>query len=202
MTVLKELKPLTPAAFFDVRTSILKADTKSSFKKGQLPDVSGLTGEPRLAKVGLMWSPAALFLELGVKLPIEEGDLFELFIDTRDLKNSNVITRFCHHFTFYPEEERGLEVTRFRGDDHHKLADPALFSIKTTIKRSSYLFELGIPKEALYGYEPLEFKRLGFTYRFKKKSGEKMHFNLSSDFFHIEKHPALWASLNLSEETS
>lgn len=200
MTLLKELKPLTPSAFFDMRTSVLKADKKRSFKKGELPDTSGLTGEGCLAKVALIWSPTGLFLEVKVKLTIEEGDLFELFIDTRDLKNSNVITRFCHHFIFYPEEEKGVEVTRFRGDDNHELADPSLLSVKTTVKKSSYLFEIGIPKEVLYGYNPLEFRRLGFTYRLRKKSGEKMHFNLSSDFFHIEKHPALWASLNLSEE--
>ena len=200
MTVLKELKPLSPAAFFDVRTSIPKADKKRSFKKGLLPEGFGLTGEGRLAKVAMLWSPIGIFLEVGVKLAIEEGDLLELFIDTRDLKNSNVITRFCHHFIFYPEEEEGIEVTRFRGDDNHELADPSLFSVKTTVKRASYILEIGIPKEALYGYDPLEFKRLGFTYRFQKKGGEKQHFNLSSDFFHIEKHPALWASLNLSEE--
>ncbi|MCP5505215.1 MAG: hypothetical protein H7A41_08710 [Chlamydiales bacterium] len=200
MTVLKELKPLSPAAFFDVRVAIPKADKKRSFRKGSLPDGSGLTGEGSLAKVALLWSPTGLFFEVDVKLAMEEGDFLELFIDTRDLKNSNVITRFCHHFIFYPEEEEGMEVTRFRGDDSHPLADPSLFSVKTTVKRSSYLFEIGIPKEVLYGYDPLEFKRLGFTYRFQKKSGEKQHFNLSSDFFHIEKHPALWASLILSEE--
>ena len=173
MTVLKELKPLSPAAFFDVKASVPKADKKHSFKKGVLPDGSGLTGDGRLAKIALIWSPSGVFLEIGVKLAIEEGDFLDLFIDTRDLKNSNVITRFCHHFIIYPEEEGGVEVTRFRGDDSHELADPSLFSVKTTVKRSSYTFEIGIPKEALYGYDPTEFKRLGFTYRFQKKSGEK-----------------------------
>ena len=200
MTVLKELKPLSPAAFFEVRTSVSKAEKKKAFKKALLPDASGLTGEGSLAKVAILWSSSGLFFHVEVKIGIEEGDLIDLFIDTRDLKNSNVITRFCHHFTFFPDEEKGVEVTRFRGDDSHALADPSLFSIKTEVKRSSYTFEIGIPKEALYGYDPTEFKRLGFTYRLKKKSGEKQHFNLSSDFFHIEKHPALWASINLSEE--
>ncbi len=199
MTVLKELKPLSPAAFFEVRANIPKADRKRTFKKGFLPDISGLTGEGRLAKVAMLWSLSGLFFQVNVKLAIEEEDFIDLFIDTRDLKNSNVITRFCHHFIFYPEGEEGVEVTRFRRDDSHILADPSLLSIKTEVKRSAYTFEIGIPKEALYGYDPTEFKRLGFFYRLQKKSGEKKHFNLSSDFFHIEKHPALWASLNLTE---
>jgi len=200
MTVLKELKPLSPAAFFEVRTEIPKADKKKSFKKSFLPDASGLTGEGRLAKVAALWSDSGLYFRVEAKLSLEEGDFIDLFIDTRDLKNSNVITRFCHHFIFYPEEEEGVEVTRFRGDDSHDLADPSLFSVKTEVKRSTYSFEIGIPKEALYGYDPAEFKRLGFTYRFQKKSGEKQHFNLSSDLFQIEKHPALWASLTLDKE--
>ncbi|MCP5505293.1 MAG: hypothetical protein H7A38_00220 [Chlamydiales bacterium] len=199
MTALKDLKPLSPAPFFEVRTTVPKMDQKRSFNKGRLPDGTSLTGEGKLGTVFLLWSPTGLFFEVEIKLALEEGDLLDLFIDTRDLKNSNVVTRYCHHFIIYPEEEEGVEVTRFRGDDSHPIADPSLLSVKTTPKRSSYLFEVGIPKEALYGYDPSEFKRLGFTYRFQKKSGEKMHFNLSSDTFHLEKHPALWASINLTE---
>lgn len=199
MTPLKELKPLSPAAFFDVRATVLKKKKERSFQKGVLLDGSGLTGEGRLAKVVLLWSPTAIFLEMDVTLALEDEDFLEVFIDTRDLKKSNVVTRFCHHFVFYPGKEKGIEVTRFRGEDSHPPADPSLFSIKTTVKRSSYLLEIGIPKEVLYGYDPLEFKRLGFTYRLQKTTGEKQHFNLASNFFHIEKHPALWASLTLSE---
>lgn len=200
MIELKNLKALSPAPFFEVRTSVPKMDKKRSFKKGRLPDGTSLTGEGKLGTVALLWSPTALFFEVEIKLGLEEGDLLDLFIDTRDLKNSNVVTRYCHHFIIYPEEEEGLEVTRFRGDDSHLIADPSLISIKTHVKRSSYSFEVGLPKEILFGYDPSEFKRLGFSYRFQKKSGEKMHFNLSSDTFHLEKHPALWASLNLEEE--
>ncbi|MEM8727163.1 MAG: hypothetical protein AAGE99_00385 [Chlamydiota bacterium] len=200
MTNLKEIKPLSPAPFFDVRVAVPKADKNGLFKRGVVLDGSGLTGEGSLAQVSLLWSLTGLFFAVDVKRGIETGDCLELFIDTRDLKNSHVISRFCHHFIFYPEEEKGVEMNRFRGDDSHPLADPSLFSIKTTVKRSAYLIEIGVPQKVLYGYDPLEFKRLGFTYRFRKKSGERQHFNLSSDLFHIEKHPALWASLILSEE--
>jgi hypothetical protein len=200
MTALKDLKPLSPAPFFEVRTAASKMDQKRSFKKGRLPDGTGLTGEGKLGTVSLLWSDVGLFFEVEIKLSLEEGDFLDLFIDTRDLKNSNVITRYCHHFIIYPDEEEGIEVTRFRGDDSHPLAEPSLIRVKTEPKRSSYSFEVTLPKEILYGYDPSEFKRLGLTYRFQKKSGEKMHFNISSDTFHLEKHPALWASVNLIED--
>ena len=199
MSVLKDLKPLNPSPFFELRGKIPKAEKKRQFKKGLLPNATGLTGEARLITLALLWSPVGLYIEIGCKLGIESGDQLDLFIDTRDLKTSNVITRFCHHFAFDIEEERGTEVTRFRGEDRHELADPELFHIKTEVKRSSYKTEIALPKEVLYGYDPSEFKRLGFNYRFKRKNGEKEHFNLSSDHFDIEKHPALWASMELIE---
>ena len=200
MTALKDLKPLPPSPFFEVVGTIPKMDQKRSFKKGICPDTTSLTGEGKLGTVALLWSPTGFFVECSIKLGLEEGDVLDLFIDTRDLKNTHVITRFCHHFAIYPEEQSGVEMTRFRGEDKRPLAEGTLISVKTEVKRSSYTFHVGLPKEILYGYDPLEFKRLGFSYRFTKQSGEKMHFNLSSDSFHLEKHPALWASLNLEEE--
>lgn len=199
MTALKDLRALSPASFFELRAKVPQLDKKGSFKRGFLPDTRGLTGEGKLAAVALLWSSAALHFLLEVNLELEEGDFFELFIDTRDMKSSNVITRFCHHFIFYPYEETGIEATRFRSDESHELADSTLLRIKTEKKRTSYQCEINIPKEALHGYAPEEFKRLGFSYRFQKKNGEKKHFNLSSNFFNLEKHPALWATLELME---
>lgn len=194
MTALKDLKPLTPAPFFKVRGKVTQFGTQ---KAHPLPDMSGLMGEGHLVNVTLSWSPVFLHIHVASKLSLEEGDFIDLFIDTRDLKNSNVITRFCHHFIITPEEEEGVEVTRFRGEDKHDLADPKLIKVQTHVKRRSYEFEVALPKEVLYGYDPREFKRLGFSYRFQRKNGEKQHFNLSSDFFNLEKHPSLWASLDL-----
>lgn len=199
MSVLKDLKPLSPAAFFEVRGKIPKAKKKRQFKKALLPNITGLTGEGRLVSLALLWSPVGLYMEMGCKLGIESGDQLELFIDTRDLKTSNVITRFCHHFLFDLEEETGVEVTRFRGEDSHELADSGLITMKTEVKKGSYGVEISLPKEILYGYDPVEFKRLGFCYGFKRRNGEKEHFNLSSDYFNLERHPALWASVELME---
>lgn len=193
MSTLKDLRPLSPAPFFEVRGKIPKADKKKGFKKGLLPNVTGLSGEGYLVDVALLWSPVGLYVELKCKLEIESGDLLDLFIDTRDVKSSNVITRFCHHFRFDLSEKQGMEVTPFRGEDRHDLADASLFSIKTERKGA----EISLPKEILYGFDPIEFKRLGFSYRFQRKNGEKQHFNLSSDFFNLEKHPALWATMEL-----
>jgi len=198
MSTLKDLKPLSPSAFFELKAKIPKAEKKKQFKKGLLPNAQGLTGEGKLISLSVLWSPVWLYFQMESKLSLESGDTLELFIDTRDVKTSNVITKFCHHFSFDLEEELGAEITRFRGDDSHVLADSSLISIKTAVSRSSYVSEIALPKEILYGYEPLEFKRLGLTYRYKRKNGESQHFNLSSNDFNFDKHPALWASMELA----
>lgn len=199
MITLKELRPLSPSSFFEVQAQVPKISKKKGFKEGTLPDTTGLMGEGKLISFALLWSPHALHFQISSYLPMEEGDLINLFIDTRDLKNSNVITRFCHHFILYLDEETGIEVTRFRGEDRHELADPLLINIKTEVKRSSYQAEGAFPKEILYGYDPEECPKIGFSYCFKKKNGERQHFNLSSNFFNLEKYPALWASLDLQD---
>jgi len=196
MSVLN-LRPFSPSGFFQVRAKVYRAG-----RKQLLPDTTGLLAEKKFADVALSWNPQGLSVYAKLKKAPEEGDFLELFIDTRDLKTTSSITRFCHHFLIYPEEVDGLqaiEVTRFRSDDSHELADSSLFVVDTSIKHSSYEMEIGIPKEALYGYDPTEFKRLGFCYRFVRKNAPPQHFAVSSKFFSIEKHPELWASLELKE---
>ena len=196
MSILKDLRPFSPAGFFQVRAKIHRAG-----RKQPLPDTTGLLNEQKFADIALSWSPQGLSVNAKVKKTPEEGDYLELFIDTRDLKTTSSIHKFCHHFIFYPEEVggvQGIEVTRFRGEDSHELADSSLFVVDTVVKRSSYEMEIGIPKEALHGYSREEVKRIGFCYRLNRKNGQPQHFALSSQFFALEKHPELWASLELS----
>ena len=202
MTILKELRSFPPAAFFEMRLSIPRGDSKNPFKKRGdfLPSGALLTAEKQDVGLALVWTSQGLFAQVKIKLPLENGDLLEIFIDTRDLKTCHVMTAFCHHFLFDPIKEEGREISRFRGEDRHPLADPSLFFVKMLPKERGYRLQIGMPKEVLHGYNPSEFKRIGFTYRLQKKNGEKRHLYLSSDFFSIERHPSLWTSLRLSEE--
>lgn len=203
--MLNELSPLPPASFFQMSAKIKKKVGRLTY----LPDTSGLLNETMFARVAAIWAPGGLTLHVQVKKPLEEslypkyreGDSLEFFFDTRDLKNAQSVHRFCHHFVFLPEEVDGIqaqEVTRFRSDETHELADPSLFVVQTTVNRRDYEMEIHIPKEALHGYDPSEFKRLGFTYRINRYGGDPQHFALSSRFFSLEKHPGLWATLILT----
>lgn len=203
--MLNDLNPLPPSSFFSFSLPIKKEGDSPSF----LPDTSGLLNENSFAKIALTWSERGLVLSARVNKPLDqsiypkyrEGDSLEVFIDTRAIKNAQSVHRFCHHFVFFPEEVNDLvaeEVTYFRAGETHPLASPDLFIVKTTTTERRYQMEIHLPKEALYGYLPLEFKRLGFAYRLNRFGGEPQHFTLSSHFFSLEKHPALWATLVLT----
>ena len=206
--MLKDLAPLTPSGFFELVGAIPDLDKKKK-RVAFLPDTSGLLGEEKFADIALYWTDEGIQVILRAQKSIDEvlfpafseGDSLELFFDTRDLKTASAITRFCHHFVFLPEDVEGIqaqEITRFRSEDAHKYADPALFVIETEVKRSRYEMTIEIPKQALYGYDPREFQRLGFTYRINRPKGDPQHFAASSHFYAIERHPELWASFEFS----
>jgi hypothetical protein len=214
--LLEEIFPFPPASFLHVAVDVepYKGFVKSPYKKPfLLPNTDVLLDEESFAKVSLSYSSEGLFLSVlvekafeNVTFPsVEQGDSFECFLDTRDLKTAGSIHKFCHHFVFFPKEigdKKGCELTKFRGDDAHPLCDSSLLNVETTFKKQSYEMLICIDREALYGFDPHSFNRLGFTYRINRVGGEPQHFNLSSRDYAIEKYPSLWASLKLKPQTN
>jgi len=203
--MLNDLPPFPVESFFGAATKIKKRVGRLTY----LPDTSGWTHEEAFARIAITWSDGGLAVYVQVKKPLEEvqfphfrdGDSVELMFDTRDLKSALSVHQFCHHFVFYPEEMEGIqaqEITRFRSDDAHERADSAFFGVETTVSKRSYEMEIQLPKRVLHGYRPKEFSRLGFAYRINRPSGDPQHFFLSSHSFNVEKHPGLWASLELT----
>jgi len=204
---------LFPEIFFDASACIYpssKLPLARGKRKFLLPDVSALLDEEKFADFYMSWDSEGLSLLCQVERPFidcvypsfDEGDSLELFIDTRDLKEVGVIHRFCHHFLFLPVEVQGvrsLEVTNFRGEDKHSLADPAQLCVETTFEKKSYCYAIYLSREVLYGYDPVSIPRLGFSYRLHRAKGRPQHFPLSTKACAIERFPALWASLQLKE---
>jgi len=206
--VISTLADLSPTAFFDVLVELKKKPSKRAARRTFLPDLSALLSEESFADLAVYWTTHGLSLNLVVRTPLtatyfphfRRGDSLELFLDTRKQAKSHVITRFCHHFVFTPEEVDGVqarELTRFRADDTHDRADPSLFTGKTTPTRSGYQMEIEIPKTAIYGYEPEAAHLLGLSYRVNRAHKPPQHFSLSSRTFSLEKHPELWPTAKL-----
>lgn len=213
--MLEELVPLNPANFFAFEADCYEFKGKKGEDlkdKYLLPDLSTFHGDLSFAKVSLAWSTRGIFCHIHVDAPLKEsrypdfqvGDAVELFFDTRDVKTSALVTRFCHHFFFLSqpvetEDDRIVcgEMTRFRADDAHDLCSSSSLQLEVIKGKKDYTLKIFIPSECLFGYDPSQFNRLGFTYRIHSKGRSSQFFSTSDEDFTTESHPFLWASLQL-----
>ncbi len=209
MSLFEDLPALSPVQFFGFGCDCLylRHGLKPD-KNFLLPLTTELLGEEPFADVYMGWNVEKIALFISVKVPFQstgdgdfrKGDSIELFLDTRDLKTKGVVSRFCHHFVFFPVQVKnfyGREATRFRGEDIHPLCHPEDLQVIPDIRKDSYQLSIEIPSGCLHGYDPLSFPRLGFTYRINRAGGYPQHFAVSSEEYAIEQHPATWGTLKL-----
>jgi hypothetical protein len=202
---------LNPVHFFALSCGCFQLLDKShtpSFSSHTLPSTEFLTNEENFAKVAVGWSSEGIGIQIQAthtsirpSYPsIDQGDCVELFIDTRDIKTSGFNTRFCHHFFFLPQKVEGIdkgEKTHFRTEDSHPWCESDDLECKTEVKRNRYVMKIFIPSHCLYGYDPMQFGRLGFSYRINRYGKESQHFAVVSPEYQIEQQPSLWGSLEL-----
>ena len=117
MTIFEEITSLSPVQFFTLSWDCpyIKGPLKAS-SQYRLPHLGELLDEETFADLYMGWNEQGLSLEIRVKDRTPE-DSIELFFDTRDLKSKAVVSKFCHHFVFTPDEKEGTfgrEFTRLR----------------------------------------------------------------------------------------
>lgn len=202
---------INPIHFFTVSSEcnpIRKKEDVPPHKSHRLPLTTQLTRDPSFAEVAVGWHEEGLAFNIDVnETPLEScfpdvdlGDAVELFIDTRDLKTSGFNTRFCHHFFFLPQLVDGVnkgEKTHFRTEDSHPLCDPQLLHCEVKSKKGGYQMQIFVPTECLFGYDPKQFDRVGFTYRISTRGKKRQHFSAVSSDYQIDQQPSLWGSLKL-----
>lgn len=202
---------LAPVNFFALSCDchfLAKKNSYPPFSTHSLPSTSRLCHEYSFTKVAVGWNQEGLFFQIHVSQPytkssfpdVQKGDSIELFIDTRDVKSSGFNTRFCHHFYFLPkpaDDHQCGEITHFRTEDSHPLCDPKQLVCQSQFGSNDYTTKIFIPSQCLYGYDPKQFDRLGFTYRINRTSGKSQHFSVSSHEYQIDQQPSLWSSMKL-----
>jgi hypothetical protein len=212
MSFFDDLPSLSPVQFFGVAADCFYIKSKLKLDRTYLlPSTADLLGEESFADLYIGWNVEKLAFCVDVHVPFQkaveddfsQGDAIELFIDTRDLKTKGVVSRFCHHFLFFPalvQNFYGREITRFRGEDMHRLCHPEDLLVMPQVEEEGYRIWIEIPAHCLHGYDPLSVSRLGFTYRIHRTGGAAQHFAVSSEEYAIEQHPATWGSLKLQKE--
>lgn len=209
----EELPSLCPVQFFGVSADcqFLQRGVMRADKRFLLPSTSELLDEDSFADLYAAWNFEKISFLIDVHVPfqkvgegdIRKGDSIELFFDTRDLKSKGVVSRFCHHFVFYPAQTQGFygrEVTRFRNEDVHRLSHPEDLTVTPKILNEGYRLEIEIPADCLTGFDPMSFPRIGFTYRINRTDAPPQHFAVSSEEYAIEQHPAMWGTLKFVKQ--
>ena len=207
----EDLPALMPIQFFGLACDCeyLKGALKPS-PAYLLSSTADCLDEEAFADLYCGWSEEKISIFADVHVPFQKvgesdfrkGDCLEIFIDTRDLKSKAVITRFCHHFIFFPLEHQGhfgREISRFRNEDTHRLCSPEDLEVHADLKANKYSLSITIPAHCLFGFEPQTFQKIGFTYRLNRAEGPPQHFAVSSQEYAIEQHPSLWATLKLQK---
>lgn len=210
--------PISPLPFFQVHVDCLHVDLEKGAQivKRQeyaLPSMEKITGEVPFAKLHMGWNQEGLYFFCDVTEPFQDvfypdiarGDSLEIFINTRNIKQGGFITKFCHHFFFFPKEVDGRkcgEVTHFRTEDAHELADSKQIHLKSEIQKKGYHLNIFIPSQIIHGYDPDQFNRLGFTYRVNRCNKPSQHFTSLSGEFKLEQQLSEWGSINLIHENS
>ena len=214
INMFNDLPYLSVIPFFDVSCFCYylssKAKLNKKSKKYLLPDFTKYNEEEKFSDVYIGYNELGINLFFNVESTFvnvnypdfRKGDSVEVFIDTRDIKNKGFITRFCHHFVFFPKkigDIYGKEITRFRGDDMHNICDPNDLTINSKINGDSYLMDIFIPRECLHGYDPQRYSKFGFIYRINRAEKSPQHFSLLSEEYLIEQNSALWATIEMKK---
>jgi len=205
----EDVAPISPIEWFAFTVPIIKGKKEDLFsKKSLLFSPAKIAGEEEFAKVYVVWNEKKLLFRIVVEEAYEQayfpdfrkGDSVELFIDTLNLKKKRLFGASCHHFVFFPEKIEGSlakEVSKFRGEDAHDLAEAKDLLNLVDMEKKRYTLNLEIPNYCLHGYEPSIGKKIGFTYQINRSQNPPQHFSLSSYDFLPEKNPHLWATLEL-----
>lgn len=206
---------LDPLAFFSSSAAILYwakpvADLQSESFLDEVytlkTPASQLVAESVECRLGWHEEGVGVQLELGGGNGNAHRVQFDLFLDTRDRKETANLSRFCHHFRYtwqFPgrgwENVIGQEQTRLLGSEQRQLATPEQLRGAARAKGGRKIFRCWLPSVALYGYDPDLFSFLGLFWRLKV--GELTRFfSLSRQEVGAESQPALWTSLRLERE--
>ena len=146
----------------------------------RLPDLGELDGRPGFGEVHLAWDDAGLYLALQVddKTSVtshrqhpRNADAFFVWIDTRDVRDVQRASRFCHQFVALPRGGGGdrksataWQIPIRRAREQSPICDPKKLKVSSKVTADGYGLELFLPAAALNGYDPSACPRPGFTY--------------------------------------
>jgi hypothetical protein len=182
-------------------------------ENNRLAGLAELDGQSAWADVLAAWNETGLAFSVrvrGKRQPVwcrasrpEDSDNVQFWIDTRDVHNVHRASRFCHRFVFLPSgggrrlDQPVVESLPInRAKEQPNPADDGLLKNYCKVDQNGYTLDVFIPVEALTGFDPTEYPRLGFTYAVVDRELGEQTFGVGGSMPYQED-PSLWATLEL-----
>jgi hypothetical protein len=132
--------------------------------------------------------------------------LAQFWVDTRDTRNVNRATRFCHRFTARLELAKSrrqlvVDVSQrpiARAQADAPICRPELIESRAELGKSGWMFELFLPAQALNGFDPDTNRRLGFAYQIGDHVRDDQFLGIGREF-PVGENPSLWTTLELCD---
>jgi hypothetical protein len=215
-----ELPQIDPNLIIRLRLKAHRVDRSFSQRLEPLPDEAilpclscDLAGDPKFAQVRLAIGQNALFLQADVQgkrqLPwcrdtrLEDSDGLHLWIDTRNSREVQRATRFCHRFGFLPMgsgPKADLPTVGWTPIEHARDQPPQppreLMSIRARVADGRYRMVAALHFDALHGFSREDFPVVGFYFCILDRELGRQCLSLPPDWPVVE-NPNLWAQLVL-----
>jgi hypothetical protein len=178
-------------------------------------DAGSADREPTIADVRMAWSAEGLAFNVhvdGKKQPpwcreerLEDSDGLQVWIDTRATLNIHRASRYCHRYVFLPagggrrhDEPIADQLLINRARENARPIRPRELLAASRVTKTGYWLAGFVPAIALGGYDPHQYRQLGFTYLvYDRELG--MQTFASGPAFPFTEDPTCWAALDLVE---
>jgi hypothetical protein len=181
----------------------------------RLPFFGELEGRRPFAEVRAAWNAEGLAFSARVagkrqapwcrEARIDDSDGLQVWIDTRDTHNIHRASRFCHRFAFLPsgggprlEEAVAEQMLINRARENPKPARSAHLKARSEKRVDGYVLRGLVAADALTGFDPEDYPRLGFTYLVSDRELGEQTFTVGGEF-PFREDPSLWGTLELVE---
>jgi hypothetical protein len=171
--------------------------------------------ERGFADVRMAWNADGLVFNVRVdakKQPVwcregrlEDSDGLQVWIDTRATLNIHRASRYCHRYAFLPagggqrqDEPLADQLLINRARENARPIRPRELQVASRIAKAGYWLAAFIPAVALAGYDPQQYRQLGFTYAVYDRELGLQTF-ATGPAFPYDEDPTCWATLELAE---
>ncbi len=183
----------------------------------RLPYFGELDGETPYAVVRMAWTPTALIWHVSVtgkqgppwshENRPEESDGLHVWIDTRDTKQVQRGTRFCHRLAFLlPDPTVGsasppaVQIWLERAMDHPTALREEDLRCAVQFRKNGYELRAAVRAAALTGLDQVAGARLGFFHIVKDRELGDQLWSLTEDYSQLEEDPSLWGTVELVDQ--